>query len=94
MKLTHNLRGYDKHTDQLCYEQVIPERLLPSLKSMLAPTSSADPELMAVYELDAPKLHRIAAALEMPIDVNKYVYYLDASANWEDIKVAKRRLGV
>lgn len=91
MKLTHHIRGYDKTTDKLRFEQELPEQLIANLKKILSDQSSQDPALIGTYELDASTLHRLATALGVPIDAEEYAYFLDCSADWEDIRVLKRR---
>lgn len=90
MRLTYNLRGYDKRTDELRFEQQIPIKFVQSLKTIIVEYIS-DPDLTGTYELDAAKLYRIALLLETPLNPNDYDFFLDSSADWDTIRAIKQK---
>ena len=90
MRLTYNLRGYEKRTDALRFEQHIPSKHVQALKTIIGEYVS-DPDLSGTYELDAAKLHRIALLLEIPLNPNDYDFFLDSSADWDTIRAIKQK---
>jgi hypothetical protein len=89
VKVTHFIRGYDKQTEELCFQHKVPERHLRKLRELLK--AESDPDLVGVYELDTAKLYQVAEVLAVPIAVDACDYFLDASADWETAASSARR---
>jgi hypothetical protein len=79
MNVMHRLTGYDRASDALVEQHDVPSRLLPLAKS-LARVADDDPEAVWSYLLDAHQVQSLAAALDVPLDVRRNEYFLEAFA--------------
>lgn len=79
MTVIHELCAYDRTTELVAAEVRIPPVLLPVVRGLVGPRPD-DPALVLAYDIAPENVLRLAAMLGVPVDVDKYVYTVEASA--------------
>jgi len=93
MTVRHKIRGYDRRTDELVEEHDLPAACLDRIRPLVS-AGRDDPDLVAVYPLDAAAIQAIVALLPVRLDLDRYDFFLDADASWETIRAAKAKVAV
>ena len=78
-EITHSLVGYDRVTERLSEEIVIPDAFLPQAKR-LARVPQDDPDAVMCYPLDPARARRLANILNAQIDTEQRDYLLEGFA--------------
>lgn len=78
MTVVYHLCGYDKTTERLAAEFPIPTRFLPTVRTFVEPEPD-DHDLVLPYTLTADAVVRLAEALGLAIEPDRYHYYFECS---------------
>jgi hypothetical protein len=78
MTVIYHLCGYDRSTDRLVEEHVVPAALLPVVRELVTPVVD-DTDLILPYELTASAASTLARSLGVVIDSLKNNYCFEAS---------------
>ena len=74
----YHLCGYDKATERLVEEHVVPGHLLPMVRTLIKP-AAGDCDLVLPYELTTGAVLTLSQALGQTIDPAGNHYYFEAS---------------
>lgn len=78
MSIAWHLCGYDKATRRLVEEHPVPARLLPTVRTLIAPLPD-DHDLVLAYELAAGAVQTLAESLGVSIDPTARHWYFEGS---------------
>jgi hypothetical protein len=76
--IVYHLCGYDKSTERLVEEHLVPARLLTTIRTLIEPVPD-DRDLILPYELTTEAVRTLAKILHLTIDPAEYHYYFEAS---------------
>jgi hypothetical protein len=88
MGITYRIRGYQKEGSALLFERDLPDGVARGIQRAI--NGKDDPELFGPHPLDPAHIHKIATALERPIDTEGLEFFIEAVADWDTIRKAKR----
>jgi hypothetical protein len=80
--IVHQLTGYDRETELLAVEYDIPTAQLAQVKK-IAGISADDPEAVGSYPLRRDQASDIAKLLGVPIDIDRFGFFLEPFAEDE-----------
>ncbi len=87
-RIAHSLVGYDRQTERVAEEFVLPNAVLPKAKE-LARVPDGDPDALACYRLDPAEARALADILKAAIDTARCDYFLEGFAVNRAIIVTK-----
>jgi hypothetical protein len=75
MALTYKLVGYDRSTELLAVEHVVPPASIERVQAVAG--TSERPEIIGDWPLSADQAASIAAVIGVPIDFERYDWFLE-----------------
>jgi len=86
MTVTWHLCGYDKRTEYLGSDIIIPQTMLPVVRSIVRPRDD-DPAYADPVEASADQAARLAKALGVRVDLERFDYFVESEAGMETFVV-------
>ena len=92
MTLTYALRGYSKRGDRATVSEPLPSSVVPAVKRIV--NDPSDPDLIHPHAVGLSQMYQLAQALGRVFDYEQFDYFVEATADWDTIRHAKRHARV
>ena len=84
MRVIHELCGYDRATDVIAVEYLIPADVVPTVRTIVE-AEADDADLLLAYDVTPENVRRLASMLKISVDEDRYNYTIEASAPGEEV---------
>ena len=81
MTVKYHLCGYDRSTEFLGVDFDIPSAMLATIRDLL-PHCDEDPEFIDPLPITTDQAIRVADALGVAVEPDRFVYYIESDEDW------------